>query len=321
MPEVTCENCGAEFQSSDGFLSEEFEAHFFCSEDCEADYRERHRGSSSHRWMLDWNHRIEPVYLGGDIPHQYAIELEFFRPNSTFRESDFDFLRGRINKTLFLKHDGSAVVRRGVGGELNSVFMTLEQHRAFPWKDILSKMVGQGFRAWSTEGLISRDSQPLSIGMHVRFRIMTDNYASPRVSLSNPTSRTLFFFQKLAYDNPHMWTILGRRGGCRMAERYATLSRPEEGILVAAFNKYHANKYQTVRITPDSVEVRRFRGSLRYESVMAGIECVDAMLRFSEQLTPATSHLCTMPAFFGWAKERDYPMFKRVYLARLGEEK
>lgn len=310
MPE--CVQCGAEF---DPDISE---SESYCSYEC-ADQAQQSEMTGG-ALVKPWDFHIPRKYMGGpQNPYQYAVEIEFFRPRSRWRRTDFNFLRPCLGRTLYLKQDSSTNPDCGVGAELNSVFLTLEQHKTYGWQRKLASLVRSGFRSWDTKGEVTTRGEPLSCGLHVRFPIF---YGNAQLFDSYPSSRALFFLQKLTYDNPHMWTILGRRDErSTTPERFASIARPSNGICETARFKNQDSKYHAIRITPDSLEFRRFRGSLRYESLMASIECVNAMQVYCERLNAQTAHLCTMPEFFRWVKTMEYPYFKKVFLQRIGEEK
>ena len=147
------------------------------------------------------------------------------------------------------------------GFELVSQPMTLEYHRQFRWRNILKKM--------SVAGLRSHDLGSEACGLHVH---VSKNFMRPHhwVIVDWFVSRC----QK-------QWEIVARRPECHWSE-FKKLGKGEK--VTDKFGKSGGSRYQAVNFDNFStVEFRLFRGTLKYETLMATLEIVDCLVRWAKQ--------------------------------------
>jgi hypothetical protein len=147
------------------------------------------------------------------------------------------------------------------GFELVSQPMTLEYHRQFRWQNILEKMSGAGLR--------SHDLGSEGCGLHVH---VSKKFLRPHhwVIVDWFVSRC-----------QEQWEIIARRPECHWA-RFKKLEKGEK--VGKKFGKPAWERYQAVNFNNHStVEFRLFRGTLKYETLMATLEVVDCLVRWAKQ--------------------------------------
>ena len=261
-----CRDC---FEALDGFVCEYCEEAFvgddygynglcrFCDEDndCDSSYpiRDYHcgLGLSFHqsKSAIDSN---APLYLG--------FELEaagFDSPDKCDETAEYLLSEFSHNEDYFhLENDGSIP---DYGFELISMPMTLDFHKKFNWEEIFKYMLDEGMRAHD----IGKN-----VGLHVHFN---RNFLTP-VEMAK-----LEFYISL---NKRKFECIARRE----ENRWAGFKVPNGTI--SHFGKSSDEcRYAAVNFTNrNTIEIRIFRSSLRYKTVIATLEIVDALVRFVKTL-------------------------------------
>lgn len=310
--EVCCVQCGFSAEDARMIYNEE-QGHYFCGDSCYEDWMhenncEPERRESQPRRCHSWDYPV-PVHFHGEggasNPHQYAVELELCNTGQDYDLLCHPFIQNLTSQgKLYAKADGSSVPHGGMGFEFITQYMTLEQHRSFPWEKLLKLCISRGWRSWGKKPLQTRTGELVSCGFHV-------SHPMPE------KSSLIMWEQKFVYDNPRMIMLLSRRRS-RSADRFASLNRPfEPEIAEIARRKDRMNveKYQAINVAPGRIEFRRYRGTLNYLSLMAYIEATDAILRYCETLTAKNADRCTGPAFMQWARGKpEYKNMKQMLL-------
>lgn len=188
-----------------------------------------------------------------------GFELEMERNGSGTRIDDIvDLVREMWGDFAYCKHDGSL----NDGLELVTHPFTLEYaHEHINW-DLLDSIRREGYRSWNTT----------TAGMHVHVN---------RATFTGPAH--LFRFAQLIYKNePTCSSFAGRSNNA-----YATFHDGyQKGYLANVVKgRAHGSRGAVNMQNTDTVEVRIFKGSLRYQRVLANLEFVHACVEYTRQLT------------------------------------
>lgn len=165
---------------------------------------------------------------------------------------------GDVGKKVFFENDGSLTN----GFEVVTNPMSLPAHREL-WKWLQDKS--------ATKGLIShkgRDGNSSTCGLHVH--VNRDSLTKLQIAkmvafVNNP-------------DNQEFMTALARRYGSAMTG-YCRIKADKAKVGKAASS---SDRYEAVNVTPrHTIEFRIFRGTLKYESLVAAIEFVHALCEYT----------------------------------------
>ena len=199
------------------------------------------------RFYKEENEYMNLLYLG--------IELEL---------ESCDNNRYELAKTLpdfvYAKHDGS----------LTDGFEIVSYPATYRWlmsnKVMWNKMLEvrkQGWRSFNTE----------TCGMHIHLS---------KVAFGN---HHLYKFMKLFYSNPDFILKISQRESKKHLKQYSNIELTDRRVKLRAKAKRtleHDDRYTAINLnTPDTVEVRIFRGTLLAESFWKNIEFVKAAYEFS----------------------------------------
>lgn len=173
---------------------------------------------------------------------------------------------GEGEKNFHCEHDGSIP---DYGFELISQPATLEWHKKFDWKNILAEMRKGGLR--------SNDIS--ECGLHVHFS---------RAALRRERNVLLdYFFMKYSRE----FIKLARRTTSYASfDRYASNGR-DKSELEREFNDKinHRGRYCAVNFqNRNTIEIRAFKGTLKYETFMATLECVHSLVKWINTLKDST---------------------------------
>ena len=281
-----CECCGERFFNSENdgddninLCTSCYDRHYTTCDSCEriisfdcAYYLENEYGDEdtycqscyerekSCKYIHDYSYKPDPIFRGNGKRY-FGVELEVDEGGKS-EENALKVLSvaNEDCENIYIKTDGSLED----GFEIVTHPMTLEYHtKNMPWKGIVKKALNLGYRSHntSTSGLhihINRNS--LGESVEVQDRVV---------------ARILYFFE-------NNWSELlrfSRRTNeqlNRWAKRYGWKEAPME-ILDDA-KKRCGGRYSCVNITNYStIEVRIFRGTLKYNTIIATLQLVDAI--------------------------------------------
>ena len=174
---------------------------------------------------------------------------------------------------MYIKSDGSL----SDGMELVSHPCSLKYHRTrFPWGDIMHRAVRLGYRSHNTS----------TCGLHIH--IGKQQLGDTIEEQEEVISRILFFFEShwnelFNFSRRTVYAV------DRWAARQGYSDRPKD-ILDKA-KKSSKGRYCCVNITNYStVEIRLFRGTLKYNTFIASLELVDEICRNAISLSDNDMH-------------------------------
>ena len=240
-----CEECDSIIHNDDAY---EYDDCYYCH-GC---YQNIRRNTSIH----EYGYKPEPIFYG-DSNRYFGVELEI---DGAGKDDDYateilDIANMRDDH-IYIKTDGSL----DDGMEIVTHPMSLEYHKNFCWEDIMHHAVRLGYRSHQTS----------TCGLHVhvnRTSLATDHYEQDEV-----ISRILYFVE-------HHWNEIlkfSRRSEYAMnrwAARYGYENSPK-AIMDKAKKNY--GRYVAVNLCNyHTIEFRLFRGTLKYNTLIATLELVN----------------------------------------------
>ena len=286
----TCSSCGRIIHENEVRYQDEGGDCPYCSQCCE----DRAEALAIH----DYGYKPEPVFYG-DGPRYFGVELEIDGAGED-RYSAAQILESANfggNKRLYIKHDGSL----DDGLELVSHPMSLDYHlQEMPWGDILREAARLGYRSHQTS----------TCGLHVH--VSRDAFGCTEQEQDAAIARILFFVEK-NWEELLKFSRRTPRQLERWAGRYGYKEQPKE-ILDHAKKEAHGGRYTCVNLTnDDTIEFRMFRGTLKFNTLIATLQLVDrvcdvAIFLCDEELKALSwttfASSCTQSELVQYLKER-----------------
>mgnify|MGYP001133116475 CR=1 FL=1 len=211
------------------------------------------------RAIQDYCYKPEPIFYG-DGPRFFGVELEIDGAGE-YGSNAKKLLRiaNEEEERIYCKHDGSLEE----GFEIVTHPMSLTyQLRQMPWEQICKGAVDLGYTS----------HQAGTCGLHVHVSRLA--FGETEEQQDTAIARVLYFFEK------HWEELLkfSRRTQHQLdqwASRYGYKEQPME-ILDHAKKGYHGGRYTCVNLTNrDTIEFRMFRGTLKYNTLIATLQLVD----------------------------------------------
>ena len=285
---VVCSHCGRVIQDYDAFYRDEDDDDEPLCHDCYNRYCQN--------VIRDYYYKPEPIFYG-DRPRFFGVELEIDEGGeSNDHAAELLNLANRSQDLIYIKHDGSL----DDGFEIVTHPMSLTfQLREMPWEQILRSAVELGYTS----------HQAGTCGLHVHVSRLA--FGAAEREQDTAIARVLYFFEK------HWEELLkfSRRTQHQLdqwAARYGYKDQPRE-ILEHA-KKGYAGRYTAVNLTNrDTIEFRMFRGTLKYNTLIATLQLVDRICDVAVHLSdaelkamPWTAFVsgCQAPELVQYLKER-----------------
>ena len=255
---ATCERCGRIINQNDA----NFEGDCYYCDNCYEEYLSE--------TIHVYNFKPEPIFYG-DGDRFFGVELEIDNGGKDKGNAEMLLDVGnRLTESIYIKSDGSL----DDGMEIVSHPMTLDYHiNEMPWLDICNRALSMGYKSHKTK----------TCGLHIH--VNRDSFGKSSEEQERTISRVLYFVE-------HHWNELlkfSRRTEDQMAywaARYGYKNKPKE-ILDHAKGE-GSSRYSCVNILNDNtIEFRMFRGTLKYNTLIATLELVDQIcelaLTFSDE--------------------------------------
>ncbi len=246
-----CEECDALIHNDDAY---EYDDGYFCHE-C---YQKIRRNASIH----EYGYKPTPIFYG-DSNRYFGVELEIdgAGKDDDYAEELLD-IANMNGEHIYIKTDGSL----DDGMEIVSHPMSLEYHKDFCWEKIMRHAVFLGYRSHQTS----------TCGLHIH--VNRDSLASYHEEQDEVISRILYFVE-------HHWNEMlkfSRRSEYAMnrwAARYGYENSPK-AIMDKAKKNY--GRYVAVNLCNyHTIEFRIFRGTLKYNTLIATLELVNKICELS----------------------------------------
>ena len=287
---TSCERCGRIIQMDDAYYEDDDEDYPLCY-DCHTHVRRN-------KMIEDYYYKPEPLFRG-DGPRYFGVELEIdgAGEDDTSARKVMEIANGNGVENLYCKHDGSL----DDGFEMVTHPMTLEYHmKEMPWKQILQEAIRLGYTS----------HQATTCGLHVH--VNRDAFGNTEEAQDAVIARILYFFEK-NWEELLKFSRRTPRQLERWATRYGYKDQPKE-LLDHAKKGYHCGRYTSVNLTnTDTIEFRIFRGTLKYNTLIATLQLLDRICDVAICLTDdqvkamswtTFASGCTQPELVQYLKER-----------------
>lgn len=287
----TCSHCGCLIPLNDVYDSEEGDP--LCWE-CHNRFRERR--------IHDYYYKPAPIFYGTSSRF-FGVELEIDQGGEYSKNAGRILdLANEDQELLYCKHDGSLED----GFELVTHPMTLDFHQTeMPWQEILDQAVSMGYR--------SHQAQTCGLHCHVN----RDSLGDTEKAQDRCIARILYFFEK------HWCELLKfsrrtQRQLDRWAARYGYKEHPME-ILDEAKKGYGGGRYSSVNLqNEDTIEFRIFRGTLKYNTIIATLQLVNRVCDVAFALSDEEVKALSWTAFVSSIQEPEliqYLKERRLYVS------
>lgn len=288
---TTCTRCGCLVANED--------ARYHCGdEDEDYPYCPQCFSAIKIQGINDYYYKPAPIFYG-DAARFFSVELEIDGAGECDSSANriLEIANGNGLEHVYCKHDGSL----NDGFEIVSHPMTLKYHqKEMPWKAILSEAVHMGYSSHRAR----------TCGLHVH--VNRASFGPTEADQDACIARILYFVEK------HWEELLkfSRRTQSqleRWAARYGYKDQPSE-ILDHAKKGGGGGRYSSVNLmNRDTIEFRIFRGTLKYNTLIATLQLVNrvcdvAFLMTDEQIKAMSwttfAAGCTAPELVQYLKER-----------------
>ena len=287
---TSCVRCGRIIHLDDAYYEDDDEDDPLCY-DCHTHARRNKR-------IEDYYYKPEPLFRGNGSRY-FGVELEIdgAGEDDTSAGQIMEIANGNGLENLYCKHDGSL----DDGFEMVTHPMTLEYHmKEMPWARILKEAIRLGYTS----------HQASTCGLHVH--VNRDAFGNTEEAQDAVIARILYFFEK-NWEELLKFSRRTPRQLERWATRYGYKDQPKE-LLDHAKKGYHGGRYTSVNLTnTDTIEFRIFRGTLKYNTLIATLQLLDRICDVAIYLTDdqvkamswtTFASGCAQPELVQYLKER-----------------
>ncbi len=252
-----CEECGRIIYTDDANYSDGYPYCDNCYED------------NSYEFIEDYSYKPDPIFYGEGQPH-YGVELEIDcggENDSTAEE--FDSIANRRDTHLYFKHDGSL----DNGLESVSHPATLDYHlHNIAWKEVMQRARELRY--------LSHTAGTCGLHVHINRAALGSTFDEQE----NTIGRIVFFFEKF-WNEILRFSRRTEGQANRWAARYGgVIENPKETLKNA--KSAGLGRYTAVNLENTfTVELRIFRGTLRYNTFVATLQFVDKLCHDAIELT------------------------------------
>lgn len=287
---TSCECCGRLIHLDDAYYEDDNEDDPLCY-GC---YTRARRSQG----IKDYYYKPEPLFRGC-ASRYFGVELEVDGAGEDDAKARrvMKIANGNGVENLYCKHDGSL----DDGFEMVTHPMTMEYHmKEMPWQRILQEAIRLGYTS----------HQAATCGLHVH--VNRNAFGESEREQDAVIARILYFFEK-NWEELLKFSRRTPRQLDRWAARYGYKDQPKE-LLEHAKKGARGGRYTSVNLTNTStIEFRIFRGTLKYNTLIATLQLLDRICDVAISLTddqikdmPWTTFAsgCTQPELVQYLKER-----------------
>lgn len=290
---TTCTDCESVISYNDVYYTRSDEdAHDYPY--CESCYRKHENDEIIH----DYYYKPEPIFYNHNSGNDYTnklylgVELEVDEGGEDIDCADkiLDIANG-YNEHIYIKHDGSL----SDGFEIVTHPMTFAYHKnVMPWHDVLIKAVHMGYVSHNTD----------TCGLHIH--VSRSAFGSCKDKQETVVARLVYFFEKF-------WPELLRFS--RRTELQANHWAARYGGAVSNCKqtfedakKLRLGRYTAVNLcNKHTIEFRIFRGTLRYETLIATLEFINCLCMTAISSDDDAFHNMSWAAFVKKINAEEYP--------------
>lgn len=289
-----CDDCGRLIHDDDACYVDG-EDYPYCS-DC----YERH----ARNYIHNYSYKPDPVFHGRGTMF-FGVELELDKGGEDDDKAE-EILSCTDSDHLYIKHDGSL----DDGMELVSHPMTLEYHQnSMPWKNIVETAVDLGYRSHQTG----------TCGLHVH--VNRKAFGCDRSEQDEVISRILYIVERfwqemLRFSRRTEYQIN------RWAARYGMKDNPKQVMDNA--KKGDKGRYACINLCNyNTIEFRIFRGTLKYNTLIATLQMVEHICKTAMELTDEEITSLSWPEFVADIEYEEliqYLKERRLYINEIVNE-
>lgn len=293
---TNCENCGALIHNDDAYYLDD-------DDDDDTPYcRECYQNCTKDRVIESYGYKPEPIFYGsGNLFLGVELEVDEGGESHSNAQKIIDIANSECEQ-VYIKHDGSI----NDGFEIVTHPMDLEYHmNSMPWKEIMTNAVHMGYRSHMST----------TCGLHVH--CSRSAFGNTHDEQEDAIARVIYFVE--AHWNELL--RFSRRTETqinRWASRYGLKDTPQ--LTYKDAKDKRLGRYVCVNLENyNTVELRIFRGTLRYETFIATLQLVDEICNTAISLSDTHFQAMTWNEFvanIGTGKEEliDYLKLKRLYV-------
>lgn len=293
-----CERCGGLIHNDDA-----------CYED-DSDYPYCHECYERiiNNPIKSYCYKPEPIFYGnGNIFFGIELELDCGGEDSSNAQKLLDHIN-QDNDYIYAKHDGSL----SNGFELVSHPMSLDYHlNEVDYSGLFEKAVSMGYR--------SHQTQTCGLHIHVNRSAFGNTYEEQEEVIAR-----IVFFVESNWNELLKFSRRTEQAMNRWASRYGISENTQETYQKA--KSKHLGRYTAVNIETGqpTLELRLFRGTLRYQTFIATLELVDEICQVCKYLNDEELEGLSWSSFVLGIKDKpeliEYLKSKRLYVNELIEE-
>ena len=282
-----CDHCGMLLNLDDAYSQEDSDE-TYCY-DC---FSRMNRNRAIH----DYYYKPVPIFHG-EGPRYMGVELEIDGGGEDMDNArELLDIANQHGENMYCKHDGSL----DDGFELVSHPCTLQYHQTeIPWEDVMHRAVERHY--------LSHQAYTCGLHVHVSRKAFGDTEEEQDTCIA----RILYFFEK-NWEELLKFSRRTRGQLDRWAARYGYKDQPKEVLETA--KKGNLGRYTCVNLcNADTIEFRIFRGTLKYNTLIATLQLVDricdmALYLTDEEVRQLTWNVfaegCQKPELVQYLKER-----------------
>lgn len=287
---TSCTRCGRLLHRDDANYEGEYEDEPYCS-DCHSQF-------FSDQIISDYYYKPSPIFYGnGNRFFGVELEVDDAGECEDSAEAVIDIANSGGKTHIYCKHDGSL----DDGFEIVTHPMTLDYHcNSMPWERILNELRSMGY--------LSHKANTCGLHIHVNRNALGSTQAEQDACIA----RILYFFEKhweelLKFSRRTEYQL------SRWAARYGYKDQPKE-LLDHAKKGTGNGRYVCINLqNTDTIEFRIFRGTLKYNTLIATLQLVDRICDVAFYMTDDdvkslswTSFVsgCSQPELIQYLKER-----------------
>ena len=256
-----CSRCGRLVADSTAYYTEED----YDDENpyCYSCY-DRYEGN---KYLRPYGYKPKPIFHG-DGNRFFGVELEIDDAGKLERNAEILCRLANIKENnIYVKTDGSLCD----GLEIVTHPMTLDYHmNVMEWELLLAQALGLGYK--------SHQAETCGLHVHVNRSSFSDDYYRQEECIARILYLVERFWQELLRFSRRTQSQLKK-----WANRYGYKERPAE-ILDNAKSNF-AGRYTCVNLTNEhTIEFRIFRGTLKYNTLIATLQLVNEMCELASSL-------------------------------------
>ena len=287
---TTCEHCGALIRNTEALYDDDDDGPY--CRDCQC-----HHDRAIH----DYYYKPEPIFYGSG-PRFFGVELEIDGAGESESKAEEieDAANGDGLEHIYIKHDGSL----DEGLEIVTHPMSLEYHiTEMPWAAVLKRAVSLRY--------LSHSACTCGLHIHVSRNAFGDSSNEQDAAIA----RVLFFVER-HWNELLRFSRRTQRQLDQWAARYGYKDHPKG--MMEHIKKGYANRYTCVNLANDNtIEFRIFRGTLKYNTLIATLQLVNRICDAALHLTDENLRNLSWSEFVSGVSEPEliqYLKERRLYI-------